>query len=110
MTRRALVVSAILLVTVLLVSVRLDGRQGRGGAVSLPDGPGKASVEAYCSRCHALGLIVNSGGYTREGWEQLFGTMIAVPKEQAAVLADYLATNFPEQPRPRAVVVPGGVT
>jgi virginiamycin B lyase len=86
-------------------------RQGGGGrgSVTLPDGPGKASIEAYCSKCHALSLIVNSGGYTREGWEQLFGTMIAVPKEQAAVLSDYLVKNFPEQPRPPAVVVPGGV-
>src|SRR5438067_11840553 len=104
MKKRWLWTSTLLLVVSIIFSAHAQGpgRQGgggRGGAVSLPDGPGKASVEAYCSRCHALGLIVNSGGYTREGWEQLFGTMIAVPKEQAAVRADYLATNFPEQPR-----------
>src|SRR5438128_1416834 len=98
MTRRTLALSAILLVTVLLVSVRLDGRQGRGGTVSLPEGPGKASVEAYCSKCHSLGNIVSSGGYTQAGWEDLLSTMIAIPAEQRAVVVDYLAKNFPEQP------------
>jgi virginiamycin B lyase len=82
---------------------------GRGAAVTLPDGPGKASVEAYCSRCHSLGLIANSGGYTRDGWQQLLSTMIAAPPEQAGVLADYLAAHFPEQPRPKPVVLPGSV-
>jgi virginiamycin B lyase len=86
------------------------GRGGRGGAVALPDGPGKTSVEGYCAGCHSLNLIVNSGGFTRQGWEELFGTMVALPAEQRSVVADYLAAHFPEQPRPEAVVVPGPET
>src|SRR5262245_40664465 len=83
------------------------GRGGRGGQVTLPDGPGKASVEAYCTRCHNLGNIVNSGGFTKQGWEELTSTMIEMPADQRSVIADYLAKNFPEQPRPPAVLIPG---
>ena len=84
--------------------------QGRGQAPILPDGPGKELVQTTCTKCHATNLIVNSGGYTRKDWEELFNTMVAVPKEESDVLADYLAKNFPEQPRPPAVVIPGSVT
>src|ERR1700675_4493107 len=84
--------------------------QGRGQPVQLPDGPGKEMVQTTCTECHALNLIVNSGGYTRQGWQDLFGTMVTLPNDQRTVVADYLATNFPEQPRPRAVVIPGDLT
>lgn len=84
--------------------------QGRGrGSITLPDGPGKAEVQGYCSGCHQLNNIVNSGGYTREGWIDLISTMVKIPKEQSDVIVDYLAKNFPEQPRPKAVVIPGPV-
>src|SRR5581483_8569365 len=95
------------------IALRAQAPQGRGGGrgdAALPDGPGRDLVQAMCSRCHATALIVNSGGYTRQGWEELFGTMIAVPAEQRAAIADYLAKNFPEQPRPKPVVVPGAMT
>src|SRR6266705_1014086 len=78
---------------------RSQGRgQGRGQAPTLPDGPGKEMVQTSCTKCHGANLIVNSGGYTRQGWEDLFNTMVAVPKEESIVMADYLAKNFPEQP------------
>ena len=39
--------------------------RGRGAAPpTLPDGPGKDAVQAQCTKCHALGLIANSGGFT----------------------------------------------
>src|SRR5262245_39021675 len=82
--------------------------QGRGrGNIDLPDGAGKAPVQAYCTTCHTLANIPNSGGFTRDGWQQLLGTMVALPKDQADVIVDYLAKNFPEQPRPKPVVIPG---
>jgi virginiamycin B lyase len=85
-----------------------QGRGGRGGApVNLPDGPGKEIVETRCATCHSLGNIVNSGGYNREGWITLTKTMIALPDDQRATVADYLASHFPEKPRPAAVIVPG---
>src|SRR5689334_12601867 len=85
------------------------GRGGRGAAAGLPEGEAKGLVEAMCSRCHSPALIVNSGGYTRDGWLQLFSTMIAVPSQQREQIADYLARNFPEQPRPAPVVLAGAV-
>ena len=81
--------------------------RGRGQAIALPDGPGKAAVEAQCTKCHSLGLIPNSGGFTRQGWEELFGTMVALPPAEKTEVAEYLAKNFPEQPRPKPVVIPG---
>jgi virginiamycin B lyase len=86
------------------------GGQGRGQTLALPDGPGKDIVQARCTKCHALGLLARSGGYTRQGWEELLSTMVALPKDQTAEVAEYLARNFPEQPRPPAVVIPGPVT
>src|SRR6266446_8509720 len=81
----------------------------RGPAVQLPDGPGKEIVEANCSRCHGLGLIANAG-YAKNDWEQVFSSMVSLPKDQSSEIADYLATNFPEKPKPKAVVIPGTVT
>jgi virginiamycin B lyase len=86
----------------------VDGQgRGRGQAISLPDGPGKDTVQAQCTKCHALGLIANSGGFTRQGWDELFSTMVALPTAERSQVADYLARNFPEQPRPAPVVIPG---
>ena len=85
------------------------GGRGGGQTMSLPDGPGKDLAQTQCTKCHALNLLANSGGYTRQGWEELFSTMVSLPNDQSAVLADYLAKNFPETPRPKAVIVPGSV-
>jgi virginiamycin B lyase len=95
-----------------LVGVARQGHgqgRGRGQAITLPDGPGKDAVQAQCTKCHALGLIANSGGYTRQGWEELFGTMVALPAAEKTEVAEYLAKNFPEQPRPKPVVIPGAM-
>jgi virginiamycin B lyase len=87
----------------------ISGQQrGRGGAVALPDGPGKAIVESQCASCHALNLIANAG-YSRSEWISLFDTMVKLPQADTSTLADYLAKNFPEKPRPPAVIVPGPV-
>lgn len=101
------------LVTGLAMSAGLRGQapspSGRGGrgSMELPEGPGKAQVQAYCTSCHQLGNIASSGGYSREGWQQLISTMVALPKEQSEVVVDYLAKNFPEQPKPTPVLLEG---
>ena len=94
--------------TLLVASLPLAG-QGRGGGapVNLPDGPGKDNVQAFCANCHSLNMIVNSGGYTKEGWHALTSTMVALPPDVAETVTTYLATNFPEKPRPPAVVIAG---
>ena len=78
--------------------------------VQLPEGNGKELVEAACARCHGLNLLANSGGYSAQGWDQAISSMAALPREQTAVIAEYLGKNFPEKPRPAAVLVPGSVT
>src|SRR6185369_12079674 len=86
------------------------GQSGARGGGPLPEGAGRELVQAQCTKCHAVNLIANSGGYSRQGWEELFGTMVALPKDQKREVAAYLAKNFPEQPRPSPVVLPGSVT
>ena len=84
--------------------------RGQTGPVPLPDGAGKDLVSTTCSQCHSLNLIPNSWGYTRDGWQELFSSMVAMPGMQASVVADYLATHFPEKPNtPQAVIIPGPV-
>src|SRR3954471_14713575 len=102
-------VTAASLCAVVLSAPAVHTQRGPAAAVALPDGAGKPAVEAACTKCHALGLISRSGGYTRPGWEELIGTMVALPAAQKSEIADYLAKNFPEQPRPTPVVVPGPV-
>ena len=66
----------------LLVSLALSaqGRGGRGGPpVNLPEGPAKDNVQTLCANCHSLNMIVNSGGYTKDGWRTLVSTMVALP-------------------------------
>jgi virginiamycin B lyase len=82
-------------------------RGGRGAAVSLPDGPGKDETQTTCTKCHGLQQITGSWGHTREGWQELFSSMIALPPDQGRVIAEYLGKNFPERDQPKAVVIPG---
>jgi virginiamycin B lyase len=91
-----------------VLPVLAQGRQGQ--QVQLPEGTGKELVQTTCTRCHALNLITNSWGETREGWETLFSSMVAVPKDRAGVMAEYLAKNFPVKPAPPAVLIPGNTT
>ena len=59
--------------------------RGRGAALTLPDGPGKDAVQAQCTKCHALGLIANSGGFNQQGWDELAQKVAALPiTDQAA--------------------------
>jgi virginiamycin B lyase len=102
--------AASLSLVVLSGSVYTQARgQGRGQSFGLPDGAGKDVVQTQCTKCHALGLIANSGGFTRQGWEDLIGTMVMLPSDQKTQVSTYLAANFPEQPHPPAVVLPGAV-
>ena len=79
------------------------------GPPPLPEGKGKPLVEGMCSSCHALQLVNNSSGYTREHWRELVAYMVDMsgsPAQQNEVL-DYLATNFPPNSRRAAKPVPG---
>lgn len=109
MSRKLLGLVALLAVPVAVFPVFGQERgRGRGAAPSLPDGPGKEIVETKCAACHSLGLVTNAG-YSRDEWISLFTTMVSLPQDQTGTVADYLARNFPEKPRPPAVLIPGPV-
>ncbi len=87
-----------------------QGQPGRRGQpVQLPEGTGRETVQGNCTQCHGLNLLVNSSGYTQEGWKELSNSMVALPSDEADVMAKYLATHFPVRPAPEAVVIPGPV-
>src|SRR5438105_4360166 len=94
-----------LLLCLVVAPVPGQGQRGGRGQVALPDGAGKEQVQMQCTKCHALGLIANAGGNTRQEWTDLFGTMVKLSDDQRDQIADYLARNFPPQPRPKPVVV-----
>jgi len=67
-------------------------------AQSLPNGNGKELVERVCSACHDLSPITDHG-FSRADWEAVIANMndmgAMIPPDQAMVIANYLATNFP---------------
>ena len=68
-------------------------------AQSLPTGTGKDVVEKICAGCHDLDPITSSEGGTHDDWDMVVKAMIAmgadIKPEQAAVITNYLAENFP---------------
>lgn len=104
-TRLSLPIAAILACG----STVLHAQRPQGQPVQLPEGNGKALVEASCSECHSLSTITRSDGYTRDGWNQLFSSMVTLPDPDAAIIAEYLAQNFPERDVVAAVLIPGPV-
>jgi virginiamycin B lyase len=80
-------------------------------AQDFPEGSGKQIVTAVCGACHDINRI--RVGYTPEGWRTVIRMMqnveTPVPADQWATVSEYLIKNFPERPRPAAVVVPGAV-
>ncbi len=96
-----------LIAAAFLVSILPAGAQGRGQAVTLPDGPGKELVQMNCAKCHGLNNITNSWGNTQQGWHDLFASMVELPKDQADGIASYLATHFPVKPAPEGKVIAG---
>src|SRR5258706_14668544 len=79
-------------------------------AAECAEGDGKKAVEAACIQCHEIEPI-GASGYGVEGWRNNVHMMVnagaPLPKDQIEMVAQYLAKNFPEKPRPEAVVIPG---
>ena len=76
-----------------------------------PDGPGKQTFTALCGGCHDINRV--RAGYTPEGWRTVIRMMlnfeVPIPEDQVGAVTDYLTKNFPERPRPAAVIVDGPV-
>ena len=68
-------------------------------AQNLPAGNGKEMVEMICQGCHDLSPITTSIGFSRADWETVIKSMIDmgadIKPDQATVIVNYLATNFP---------------
>src|SRR5438093_12762014 len=77
---------------------------------TLPEGNGQKIVQSYCVQCHELSTVTRAG-YSEQDWRNNLNMMINVgatlPKDQIAEVAKYLAKNFPEKPKPEALVIPG---
>ena len=101
------VARAFLLSTVFLCS----GPSGRSQS-ELPEGNGKATIEAACVQCHDLQRVTRAR-FTRADWQKVVNNMISygVPlsEDERAVVTDYLTRNFLGQPKPVGVVIPGNV-
>lgn len=87
-------------------SAQSQGQQRQ--QVQLVEGEGREVVQIVCSQCHSLNMVANSGGYTREGWKQLIGSMVRLRSEHEDAVTAYLAQHYAVKPRPDAVVISGG--
>jgi virginiamycin B lyase len=94
-----------------LVALAPVSAHAQAQKAALPEGDGKLLVEGLCVSCHQTNMITNSSGYTREGWKELFSTMIDLsgnPQEQAAIAA-YLGQHFPPNTKHAPKLVSGTV-
>ena len=100
---------AALSIVATVLSLTSVAAQAQGKPSGLPEGLGKDRVERFCLACHQAREILNSSGYTREGWKELASTMInlsAAPEDQDAI-TQYLATHFPPNTRRAPKLVSG---
>ena len=101
------------LIAAVLASIPVTA-MAQGKPSGLPEGEGKDRVEGMCTACHQTREILNSSGYTREGWKELTNTMInlaAAPEDQERI-TQYLATHFPPNTKraPKLVSGPERIT
>jgi virginiamycin B lyase len=68
---------------------------------ALPEGAGRAAVEASCGSCHGLNMITSGSGYTHAQWDELTATMVELAPEQKNEVLDYLAQHYPPSHNPR---------
>lgn len=105
---------ALILVAASVCAVLPSRGQNRGNQeqVNLPEGDGKATVQAACAVCHAMTQVTNAG-HDKEEWTTVLHMMVnvgaPVPDNQFDTVVDYLTKNFPEKPHPEAKIIPGPV-
>src|SRR5437660_11232116 len=104
---------ALLLLAVSVCIVLPSRGQNRGQnqeQVQLPDGDGKATVQAACAVCHSMNQVTNAG-HDREEWTTVLHMMVnvdaPVPDNQFDTVVDYLTKNRPAKPHPEAKTMTG---
>jgi virginiamycin B lyase len=99
------------LVPLIATTVLWAAVPARAQQPDFPEGPGKPTFVAVCGGCHDINRV--RGGYTPQGWRTVMRMMLnfdaPIPRDQIETLTDYLIKNFPERPRPAAVIVDGPV-
>ncbi len=96
------------LLTLALLALALSLRVLPASAEELPEGEGLQQVHQYCSECHPARLIAYRQGYDTEAeWRSLFDTMVALPANDAEVIARYLRQHFPHKSEYVPTLVPG---
>lgn len=82
-------------------------------AQELPEGLGKAQLEAACTQCHAA-EVINSQPRSRDDWTAVVARMIGsgaqLSDDEYKLVLDYLTTHFglPDQRPPEAPAGPAG--
>jgi virginiamycin B lyase len=94
-----------------LLCATLPAQAQQQAAADFPDGPGKEILTTTCNTCHEANRV--RAGYTPEGWRTVIRMMlnfqVPIPQDKVDTLTDYLIKNFPERPRPAAVLIEGPV-
>ena len=71
---------------------------------SLPEGPGKALVEAVCTACHSLERVVAKRA-TKAEWQDKVLEMLQedpdITQQERDQIVEYLAKNFPPKAAPK---------
>ena len=82
------------------------------GEYQLAEGDAKDVVATACTACHTLDRL-DSVGFDRKGWVNIVTGMLnngaAIPRDQVAMVTEYLIKNYPEKPMPPAAVLPGPI-
>jgi competence protein ComEA len=73
----------------------------------LPEGPGRAEAQKYCTTCHELARSI-APRQDRAGWNNTLSKMVAfgmrTKQEEYAVLLDYFTQHYPAGDVPRVNV------
>ena len=104
---------AALLVPAIVLGFALPAlSQGQAPNVPMPEGAGKAIVQAKCTVCHDLERVAQRDGNTPEGWQMILNNMVTlgaqVTPDEVQVVHQYLSSNFPDT-APKPVLVAGPI-
>jgi virginiamycin B lyase len=103
---------ALLLLAIFVCAVPSRAQNRGNQTVPLPEGDGKATVQAACGVCHSMNQVTGAG-HDREEWTTVLHMMVnvgaPVPENQFDTVVDYLSKNFPEKPQPPAKIIAGNV-
>ena len=82
-------------------------------ADEFPEGSARDLVASVCTGCHEARRFTAGPGYTPQDWANVVAMMrnvgAPIPDERVGEVTAYLARNWPEKPKPKAVVIPGPV-